>query len=327
MNPDWLRYYIAAKLNGRVEDIDFSPEDFVARINSDLVGKYDNLASRAAGFLTKRFGGRLAAELGAEGHQLLDALMQERVPIELLYDEREYGKALREIMLLADLVNGYVDQNKPWELAKQAGADARLHEVCTICIEAFRLLTIYLKPVLPALAAQVEAFLRVDPLAFDNARRRLGAHAIGEYRHLLQRVDPKQLEALFEAPAAEAAAEPGGEAIAAPIGIEAFAQVDLRIARIVACDAVEGSTKLLRLTLDVGEGRHRTVFSGIRSAYAPADLVGKLTVVVANLAPRQMKFGLSEGMVLAASHADGKKHPGIFVLEPGPGAIAGLRVR
>jgi methionyl-tRNA synthetase len=326
LNPDWLRYYIAAKLNGRVEDIDFSPDDFVARINSDLVGKYVNIASRAAGFLTKRFGGRLAAELGAEGHKLLDDLMQERVPIELLYDEREYGKALREIMLLADLVNGYVDQNKPWELAKQAGAEARLHEVCTICIEAFRLLTIYLKPVLPALAAQVEAFLRVDPLVFDDARRRRGAHTLGEYRHLLQRVDPKQLDALFEAPVA-AAADPGGEAIAAPIGIDAFAQVDLRIARIVACEAVEGSTKLLRLTLDVGEGRHRTVFSGIRSAYAPADLVGKLTVVVANLAPRQMKFGLSEGMVLAASHADGKKHPGIFILEPAPGAEPGLRVR
>ena len=334
MNPEWLRYYIAAKLNGRVEDIDFSPEDFVARVNSDLVGKYVNIASRAAGFITKRFAGRLAAELGAQGHELLEALMQERVPIELLYEEREYGKALREIMLLADLVNGYVDQNKPWELAKQAGANERLHEVCTICIEAFRLLTIYLKPVLPALAAQVEAFLRVDPLAFDDARRRLGAHTIGEYRHLLQRVEPKQLEALFEAPAAEAAADhgaeasaPGGEAIAPPIGIDAFAQVDLRIARIVECEAVEGSNKLLRLTLDVGEGRHRTVFSGIRSAYAPADLVGKLTVVVANLAPRQMKFGLSEGMVLAASHADGKKHPGIFILEPSAGAQPGLRVR
>ncbi len=326
MNPEWLRYYIAAKLNSKVEDIEFSPDDFVARVNSDLVGKYINIASRAAGFLTKRFGGVMAPGSGTEGQELLSVLQSGRASIESLYDEREYGKALREIMLLADRVNGYVDQNKPWELAKKVGAGETLHKVCSICIEAFRLLTIYLKPVLPALAAEVEAFLRVAPLAFADADRRLGAHTIGEYRHLLQRVDPKTLDALFEAPAVEVRA-PGGEALAPEIGIADFAKIDLRIARIVDCEAVEGSTKLLRLTLDAGEGKTRTVFSGIQSAYAPADLIGKLTVVVANLAPRKMKFGISEGMVLAASHADEKTHPGIFILEPGPGAEPGLRVR
>jgi methionyl-tRNA synthetase len=327
MNPEWLRYYIAAKLNAKVEDIDFSPEDFVARVNSDLVGKYINIASRAAGFLTKRFGGRLVERIGVEGQRLLDALKDERVPIGTLYDDREYGKALRETMLLADLVNGYVDQHKPWELAKKPDASDELHEVCSICIEAFRLLTVYLKPVLPALAAQVESFLRIPPLAFADAKHRLGAHTIGEYRHLMQRVDTKMLDALFEAPAAETASAVGGEPLAPTIELADFAKVDLRIARIVECEAVEGSNKLLRLTLDVGEGRTRTVFSGIQSAYAPADLLGKLTVVVANLAPRKMKFGLSEGMVLAASHADEKSHPGIYILEPGPGAQPGLRVR
>jgi len=284
------------------------------------------VASRAAGFLTKRFGGNLAASIGAEGRELLDDLMAARVPIGTLYDEREYGKALRETMLLADLVNGYVDLHKPWELAKKPDAEADLREVCTICIEAFRLLTIYLKPVLPALAAQVETFLRIQPLAFDDARHRLGAHAIGEYRHLLQRVDAKVLEALLEAPVVADKA-PGGEAIAPTIELADFAKVDLRIARIVACDAVVGSTKLLRLTLDVGEAQPRNVFSGIQSAYQPADLVGKLTVMVANLAPRKMKFGLSEGMVLAASHADEKAEPGIYILEPWPGAKPGLRIR
>ena len=230
-------------------------------------------------------------------------------------------------MLLADKVNEYVDQNKPWELAKKEGADQVLQDVCTVCIEAFRVLTIYLKPVLPALAGQVEAFLRVEPMAFADAARALGAHTIGEYKHLMQRVDPKLLDALFEAPAPEAAPAPGGEAIAAEIGIDDFAKVDLRIARIVECRKVEGSTKLLQLTLDAGEGRTRNVFSGIASAYRPEQLVGKLTVLVANLAPRKMKFGLSEGMVLAASHADEKAEPGIYVLEPSDGAQVGMRVR
>lgn len=338
MNAEWLRYYIAAKLNAKVEDIDFNPEDFVARVNSDLVGKYINIASRAAGFLAKRFDGTLAASHEADGQRVLDTLMAQSAEVQRLYGEREYGKALREVMLLADRVNEYVDQNKPWELAKQAGQDARLHEVCSVCIEAFRVLTIYLKPVLPALAQQVENFLRVEPLSFADAGRLLGAHVIGEYRHLMQRVDPKQLDALFEPPAASAAAAPaaaaepeadlpGGEAIGETIAIGDFAKIDLRIAKIVEAAYVDGSDKLLRLTLDVGEGRTRNVFSGIRSAYAPEQLAGKFTVMVANLAPRKMKFGVSEGMVLAASHADEKANPGLYILEPWPGAVPGLRVR
>ncbi|MBX3619295.1 MAG: methionine--tRNA ligase [Rhizobacter sp.] len=326
MNAEWLRYYLAAKLNARVEDVEFNPDDFVARVNSDLVGKFINIASRAAGFITKRFDGHLSGDVGVEGRVLLDGLRAHRATIAELYEERELGKALREIMLLADRVNEYVDQNKPWELAKQAGRDQVLHDVCTVCIEAFRVLAIYLKPVLPALAAQVEAFLRVEPLCFADASRALGAHAIGEYKHLMQRVDPKLLDALFEAPAAPAAV-PGGEALAPEIGIDDFTKIDLRIARIVKAEHVEGSDKLLRLTLDVGEGKTRNVFSGIKSAYQPEQLEGKFTVMVANLAPRKMKFGVSEGMVLAASHADEKAHPGLYVLEPWPGAVPGMRVR
>ncbi|MCB1995612.1 MAG: methionine--tRNA ligase subunit beta, partial [Rhodoferax sp.] len=329
MNPEWLRYYLAAKLNGRVEDVDFNPDDFIARVNADLIGKYVNIASRAAGFLAKRFGGELSGDLGVEGRALLDGLRAPADAIAELYETRDYGKALREIMALADRVNEYVDQHKPWELAKQDGMDAALHDVCSVCIEAFRLLTIYLKPVLPALATQVEAFLAVPPLHWGDSARALGKHRIGAYQHLMQRVDVKQIDALLAPPEPiiAPAPEPGGEAIAETISIDDFAKIDLRIAKIVAAERVEGSTKLLRLTLDVGEGRTRNVFSGIASAYAPEQLAGKLTVMVANLAPRKMKFGLSEGMVLAASHADEKATPGLYVLEPWPGAVPGMRVR
>jgi methionyl-tRNA synthetase len=326
LDAEWLRYYIAAKLNAKVEDIEFNPEDFAARVNSDLVGKYINIASRAAGFLAKRFDGRLSADLGVEGRTLLDGLRAQGDAIRELYEEREFGKALREAMLLADRVNEYVDRHKPWELAKQEGMDAALHDVCSVCIEAFRVLTLYLKPVLPALATKVEAFLGVEPLAWRDAGRSLGAHRIGAYKHLMQRVDPAKVERLFEAPAA-AVVLPGGEALAPEVGIEDFAKLDLRLAKIVDARAVEGSDKLLQLTLDVGEGRTRNVFSGIKSAFDPEALIGKMTVVVANLAPRKMKFGVSEGMVLAASHADEKGQPGLFLLEPGPGATPGLRVR
>ena len=329
MNPEWLRYYLAAKLSGRNEDIDFNAEDFMARVNADLIGKYVNIASRAAGFIAKRFGGKLG-EFSADGDAVLEHLRDAAPQVAEMLNERDYGKALREVMLLADRVNEYVDQNKPWELAKQDGMDARLHDVCTVCIESFRLLTLYLKPVLPALAAQVEDFLEIQPLQWSDAQTALGAgHAIGEYKHLMQRVDIKQLEALFEPPAAPEPEKvlPGGEELAPTISIDDFAKIDLRIAQIVACEAVEGSTKLLRLTLDVGEGKTRNVFSGIASAYKPEDLVGKLTVMVANLAPRKMKFGVSEGMVLAASHADEKAQPGIYVLNPWAGAQPGMRVR
>jgi methionyl-tRNA synthetase len=341
MNPEWLRYYIATKLTPRNEDIEFSPEDFMARVNSDLVGKYINIASRAAGFIAKRFDGQLGA-ITDDGLALLNQLRTERASIAQLFETREYAKALRETMLLADRVNEYVDANKPWELAKKEGMEARLHDVCTVCIEAFRVLTTYLKPVLPALAAQVEAFLNTRALVFADVDTALGAgHRIGNYQHLMQRVDIKQLEALFEAPAqveskvdAPEIVAPGGEDMAPTIGIDDFTKIDLRIAKIVNCEAVEGSTKLLRLTLDVGEGTDpqgnaltRNVFSGIASAYQPDQLVGKLTVMVANLAPRKMKFGMSEGMVLAASHGDEKANPGIFILEPFVGAQPGMRVR
>lgn len=327
MNPEWLRYYLGAKLNGKNEDIDFNAEDFMLRVNADLIGKYVNIASRAAGFIAKRFGGQLGS-IGADGQALLDALRSQKAAIVAAYEARDTARAAREVMLLCDKVNSYVDANKPWELAKQEGQDARLHDVCTTCIEAFRLLTVYLKPMLPFVAAQVEAFLKIGALQFADADTLLGAgHAIGQYQHLMQRVAMEQLEALFEPPVAVVETpKPGGEEIAPTIKIDDFAKIDLRIAKIVECKAVEGSTKLLQLTLDAGEGRTRNVFSGIASMYQPEQLVGKLTVLVANLAPRKMKFGISEGMVLAASHADEKAQPGIYVLEPFPGAQPGMRI-
>jgi methionyl-tRNA synthetase len=352
MNPEWLRYYLAAKLNGRNEDIDFNADDFMARVNSDLVGKYINIASRAAGFISKRFEGKLGA-VSADGQALLAQLQNGLAAIADLFDQRDYAKALRDAMALADRVNEFVDANKPWELAKQEGKEARLQEVCSTCIEAFRVLSAMLKPVLPQLAAQVETFLQIAPMTFSNAAKPLGAgHTIGNYTHLMQRVDEKMLDALFEVPDKLKLGSdtdklgsdtdlsvsdpnlpdpnlsiPGGEEIAPVISIDDFAKIDLRIAMIVNCEPVEGSTKLLRLTLDVGEGRMRNVFSGIASAYKPEDLIGKLTVMVANLAPRKMKFGVSEGMVLAASHTDEKTRPGIYVLNPWPGAQPGMRVR
>jgi len=331
MNPDWLRYYIAAKLNGRNEDVDFNAEDFMARVNSDLVGKFVNIASRTAGFLNKRFAGQLGA-IGADDKALLDGLQAALLPISAMYESLDYARALREIMAQTDRVNEYVAHHKPWELAKQPDAEARLQAVCTTSIEAFRLLSIALKPVMPALTIGVESFLQVTPFKFSDLATTLGAgHTIGAYQHLMQRVEATQLDALFEAaaPAVDAvpAVLPGGEALAAPITIDDFAKVDQRIAHIVNCEPVEGSSKLLRLTLDVGEATTRNVFSGIASAYQPADLVGKYTLMVANLAPRKMKFGVSEGMVLAASHADEKAAPGIYILQAWPGAQPGMRVR
>ncbi|HQZ06561.1 MAG TPA: methionine--tRNA ligase [Burkholderiaceae bacterium] len=320
MNPEWLRYYLAAKLNGRNEDIDFNAEDFMLRVNSDLIGKYVNIASRAVKFIP---GGRLVAAPPEPGAGALVSQVRD------LYESRDYGRALREIMAFADKVNLRFDSAAPWKLVKEGRVDEAAG-VCSACIESFKIMTACLKPVLPMLAAQAEKFLNAPALDWCNATTALGAgHTIGSYQHLMQRVDIKQLEALFEPPAAPVAERPlpGGEAIAPTITIDDFAKVDLRIAKIVACEAVEGSTKLLRLTLDVGEGATRNVFSGIASAYKPEQLVGKFTVMVANLAPRKMKFGVSEGMVLAASHADEKASPGIHLLQPFTGAQAGLRVR
>ncbi len=338
MNPEWLRYYIAAKLNARVEDVDFNPDDFIARVNSDLIGKYINIASRAAGFITKKFDGKLGMAWATESDSFLSSLRAAGTEIAALFEAREYGKALRVTMEQADAVNAYVDANKPWELAKDPANNAKLQEVCSRLLEAFRILTIYLKPVLPALATQVEALLNVKPLQWTDVAHALpDQHAINSYTHLMTRVEPKMLDALFEPPAdaiptatataTENAAAANIEDIDAEIKIDDFVKVDLRVAQIVDCEHVEGSDKLLRLTLDVGEGRLRNVFSGIKSAYTPEDLKGKLTVMVANLAPRKMKFGVSEGMVLAASAADEKADPGIYILEPWPGAKPGMRIR
>jgi methionyl-tRNA synthetase len=333
MNPEWMRYYIAAKLNAKVEDVDFNPDDFVARVNADLIGKYINIASRAAGFITKKFDGKVTTQWASADDAFLAGLRGVATEIQSLYDQREYGKALRAIMEQADVVNAYVDANKPWELAKDAAKSAQLHEVCSRLLEAFRILTVYLKPVLPQLAQNVEAFLNIAPLQWQDAQTALPeAHQINTYNHLMTRVDPKMLEALFEAPEPVAAPIASAssadiEELAPEITIDDFAKIDLRIAKIVNCEAVEGSTKLLRLTLDAGEGKTRNVFSGIASAYQPEELIGKLTVLVANLAPRKMKFGISEGMVMAASAKDEKANPGIYVLNPWPGAEPGMRVR
>jgi methionyl-tRNA synthetase len=353
LNPEWLRYYFAAKLNATMEDLDLNLGDFIARVNSDLVGKYINIASRAAGFLVKRFEGRV--DDAAMNHALLVQLREAVPAVAALYEQREYGKALRQTMDLADVVNGFVDTVKPWELAKDPARAAALHEACSVSLEAFRLLTLMLKPVLPTLAASVERFLGIAPLKWSDGPAALSsAHPVNAYQHLMTRVDPKQIDALIaanqvslqatapdgaqaatgtaNAKASSGKADKGGKSGGEPtddgiISIDDFAKVDLRIARIVDCKAVEGSDKLLQLTLDVGEEKTRNVFSGIKSAYQPEQLVGKLTVMVANLAPRKMKFGLSEGMVLAASATDEKAEPGLYILEPNSGAKPGMRVK
>jgi methionyl-tRNA synthetase len=330
MNPEWLRYYLAAKLSARNEDIDFNADDFMARVNSDLIGKYVNIASRSAGFLNSRFDGVVLPrdKLDEDGLALYLEVLGAQVPVGIMLNDREFGKASREIMLFADKVNAYVAIAQPWTLAKntEPGASEELHKVCSTLIRCFEVLTRMLAPILPATAGQVEKLLNVS---LDKAFGHSEVVKIGQFSHLMQRVDPKQLEALFEAPAAPEPEKltPGGEEIAPTITIDDFAKIDLRIAKIVNCEAVEGSVKLLRLTLDAGEGKMRNVFSGISSAYKPADLIGKHTVLVANLAPRKMKFGISEGMVLAASHGDEKGNPGIYVLEPTDGAQPGMRVR
>ena len=326
LNPEWLRYYIAAKLNAHVEDVDFNPEDFIARINSDLIGKYINIASRAASFIARHFDGQ-PAPYSATQFPSSEAAYAAAERIAQAYEAREFGKALREIMNVADNINERFDQHKPWSLAKSSDpADRRLlHEVCSDALTAFRALTLYLAPVLPQTASQVLSWLGQDEApAWSQLKQPL--RAVPTYKHLMTRIDPKALEALFEAPAPIVAA-PGGEPIAPTIGIDDFSKIDLRVARIVSAERVAGSDKLLRLTLDVGETQHRTVFSGIQSAYTPEQLVGKLTVMVANLAPRKMRFGVSEGMVLAASHANGQADPGLYILEPHAGAVAGMRVR
>ena len=327
LNPEWMRYYIAAKLSSKIEDIDLSLDDFVARVNSDLVGKFINIASRAAGFITKRFDGKLAATLPE--NSVLTDMQAAALPLAEAFEAREYAKALREVMVLADRVNAYVDANKPWELAKQEGQEARLHEVCTVLINAFRLLMTYLKPVLPKLAADVEGFLGIAPLTWQAADSLLLNHTIQPYQHLMTRIDPKQIEALIEAnkesiEAVTDTAAPSTAPFADPITIDDFAKLDLRIATVLDCKLIEGSDKLLHFTVDLGS-ETRTIFSGTRAAYAdPAALIGRKVVVVANLAPRKMRFGVSQGMILCASGVSDDS--GLFLLDADQGAEAGMRI-
>lgn len=333
MNAEWLRYYIAAKLNSHVEDIDFNPEDFIARVNSDLVGKYINIASRAANFISKYFDGELRYQGDTASMQANWAQAAERVRADL--EAREYGRAIRDIMAQADVINQAFDTAQPWLVAKgltetDTEKRALLQDICSKALAGFKALTVMLSPILPTLSQRVSTEL------FGLNRNFVWSDAaelptrINPFKHLMQRVEPAMLDALFEPPVSVTpepeALIPGGEPLADTITIDDFVKVDLRVARIVNCEHVEGSTKLLRLTLDAGEGRHRNVFSGIKSAYQPEALIGRLTVLVANLAPRKMKFGVSEGMVLAASHADDKVDSGIYLLDPASGAQPGMRI-
>ena len=311
LNPEWMRYYIAAKLNSKIEDIDLNLQDFISRVNSDLVGKYVNIAARASGFIAKRFEGRLK---DVSGSALLAKLAAESDTIAEQYENREYARALRDIMALADAVNEYVDANKPWELAKQEGQDERLHEVCSELINAFTMLTAYLAPVLPQTAANAARFLNLDAITWANTRETLGEHAINKYEHLMQRVEQKQVDDLIEAnkqsiqtTPAPAAEDSKYEKVTEQASFDDFMKIDMRVAKVLNCEAVEGSTKLLKFDLDFGFEK-RIIFSGIAASYPnPAELNGRMVIAVANFAPRKMaKFGVSEGMILSAATADGK---------------------
>lgn len=327
LNPEWMRYYIAAKLNSKIEDIDLNLQDFISRVNSDLVGKYVNIAARASGFIAKRFEGRLKDVADSE---LLAKLTAQSEAIAECYENREYAKALRDIMALADIVNEYVDANKPWELAKQEGQDARLHEVCSELINAFTILTAYLAPVLPKVAENAAKFLNLEAITWANTRETLGEHAINKYEHLMQRVEQKQVNDLIEAnkqsiaaTAAPTAEESKYEKVAEQASFDDFMKIDMRVAKVLNCEAVEGSTKLLKFDLDFGFEK-RIIFSGIAASYPnPAELNGRMVIAVANFAPRKMaKFGVSEGMILSAATAEGK----LKLLDVDAGAQPGDKV-
>ena len=332
LDSEWLRYYIAAKLNDRVEDIDFNPDDFVARVNSDLIGKYVNIASRAAKFITEQFDG-VVAFTSAEIALLREGFIPGHRDATARYDARQYSQVVRDTMAVADGLNEAFDKAKPWALAKDTSRRAELQSICSRALFGFKYLTVILAPILPALASVVSRRLFGLDRDFVWADAIEPPTRIAPFAHLMTRIDPKQIDALVDGPAPTAPtkpaapaapiAQPGAASAGASISIDDFAKVDLRIARIVSAEHVEGADKLLKLTLDVGEGRQRTVFAGIKSAYEPAQLVGRLTPMVANLAPRKMKFGLSEGMVLAASG----EGPGIFLLAPDSGATPGMRVK
>ena len=326
LNPEWMRYYIAAKLNSKIEDIDLNLQDFISRVNSDLVGKYVNIAARASGFIAKRFEGRLK---DVSGSALLAKLAAESDTIAEQYENREYARALRDIMALADAVNEYVDANKPWELAKQEGQDERLHEVCSELINAFTMLTAYLAPVLPQTAANAARFLNLDAITWANTRETLGEHAINKYEHLMQRVEQKQVDDLIEANKQSIQTPPAPvedskyEKVAEQASFDDFMKIDMRVAKVLNCEAVEGSTKLLKFDLDFGFEK-RIIFSGIAASYPnPAELNGRMVIAVANFAPRKMaKFGVSEGMILSAATAEGK----LKLLDVDAGAQPGDKV-
>lgn len=327
LNPEWMRYYIAAKLNSKIEDIDLNLQDFISRVNSDLVGKYVNIAARASGFIAKRFEGCLK---DVADSALLAKLTAQSEAIAECYESREYAKALRDIMALADIVNEYVDANKPWELAKQEGQDERLHEVCSELINAFTMLTAYLAPVLPKVAENAAKFLNLEAITWANTRETLGKHSINKYEHLMQRVEQKQVDDLIEAnkqsiqtTPAPAAEESKYEKVAEQASFDDFMKIDMRVAKVLNCEAVEGSTKLLKFDLDFGFEK-RIIFSGIAASYPnPAELNGRMVIAVANFAPRKMaKFGVSEGMILSAATADGK----LKLLDVDAGAQPGDKV-
>ncbi|MDD1628317.1 MAG: methionine--tRNA ligase [Methylococcaceae bacterium] len=331
LNPEYLRYYFTAKLSAGIDDIDLNFDDFSQRVNSDLVGKVVNIASRCSGFISKRFANKLSANCPEPA--LFQDFINANEQIAEFYETREFGKAMREIMALADKANQYIDEKKPWLIAKQEGNDAELHDVCSMGINLFRLLTAFLKPVIPALVKEAESFLNIESQAWPVANLQpLSSHAINEFKPLMTRVDADKITAIVEASKenlekttaqhSHAIQEKKFEPIADTIEFDDFIKLDLRIAKIIKADHVKGSDKLLQLTVDIGD-ETRNIFAGIKSAYAPEDLEGKLTLVIANLAPRKMRFGNSEGMVLAAGPGD----KDIWILSPDEGAVAGMRVK
>jgi methionyl-tRNA synthetase len=326
LNPEYLRYYFATKLSARVEDIDLSLEDFVQKVNSDLVGKLVNIASRTAGFIGKKFNGRLSSELA--NPDLVEAIRAKGLDIQNAFENREFSKATREIMALADDVNAWIAEVAPWQLAKNEATLPDVQPICTTAINAFRLLVLYLKPVMPTLSNKVQNFLQVDSLDYESLDHTLLDHQIEAFTPLITRIEMKDVEAMIQSGATEVkettqTVTPSDiEPIEFECTIDDFAKVDLRVATIVTAESVEGADKLLKLTLDIG-GEQRQVFSGIKAAYRAKDLIGRQTVVVANLEPRKMKFGLSEGMVLAAGPGGSE----IYLLEPDQGAQAGQRIR
>ena len=326
LNPEYLRYYFAAKLSAGVDDIDLNFEDFSQRVNSDLVGKVVNIASRCSGFIAKRFDNRLSAHCSEP--LLFQEFIDANEQIAIFYETREFGKAMREIMALADKANQYIDEKKPWLIAKQEGHEAELHDVCSMGLNLFGLLATFLKPVIPVLAEQAEHFLNIPAQAWPVAIKPLLNHSINEFKPLMTRVEADKIAAIVDASKEnlEKTAAPlkikAFEPIADTIEFEDFAKLDLRIAKIIKAEHIEGSDRLLQLTVDIGD-ETRNILAGIKSAYAPEDLEGKLTLVIANLAPRKMRFGCSEGMVLAA----GPGGKDIWILSPEAGAVAGLRVK